>query len=108
MKLSDYVSRTLADDYGVRDVFLVSGGGIMHLLDSVGSNPKLHYHTAFHEQAAVVAAEGYARRSGKLGVAFATVGPGAGNAVAGLPGAWIDSIPVLVIVIAAVLWWFSR
>ncbi len=96
MKLSDYVMHTLAADYGVRDIFLVSGGGIMHLLDSVGSHPDINYHATFHEQAAVVAAEGYARRSGKLGVALATVGPGAGNAVSGLPGAWIDSIPVLV------------
>jgi len=98
MKLSDYVAATLAEDYGVTDIFLVSGGGIMHLLDSVGSHPKIAYHATFHEQAAVVAAEGYARRSGRLGVALATVGPGAGNAVAGLPGAWIDSIPVLVLV----------
>lgn len=98
MKLSDYVAHTLAADYGVRDVFLVSGGGIMHLLDSVGSHADLRYHATFHEQAAVVAAEGYARRSGKLGVALATVGPGAGNAVSGLPGSWIDSIPVLVLV----------
>lgn len=96
MKLSDYVMHTLAADYGVRDIFLVSGGGIMHLLDSVGSHPDIRYHATFHEQAAVVAAEGYARRSGKLGVALATVGPGAGNAVSGLPGSWIDSVPVLV------------
>ena len=98
MKLSDYVAATLAEEYGVTDIFLVSGGGIMHLLDSVGSHPKITYHATFHEQAAVVAAEGYARRTGRLGVALATVGPGAGNAVAGLPGAWIDSIPVLVLV----------
>ena len=97
MKLSDYVARTLAADYGVRDVFLVAGGGIMHLLDAVGAHPGLQYHATFHEQAAVVAAEGYARRSGRLGVAMGTVGPGAANAVSGLPGAWVDSIPVLVI-----------
>ena len=98
IKLSDYVANTLADAYGVTDLFLVSGGGIMHLLDSLGSHSKIAYHATFHEQAAVVAAEGYARRSGKLGVALATVGPGAGNAVSGLPGSWIDSIPVLVLV----------
>jgi acetolactate synthase-1/2/3 large subunit len=98
VKLSDYVAKTLAEDYGVTDVFLVSGGGIMHLLDSVGSHPKLRYHATFHEQGAVVAAEGYARRSGRLGVVLATVGPGAANAVSGLPGAWTDSIPLLVMV----------
>lgn len=97
MKVSDYVAKTLAEVYGVTDIFLVSGGGIMHLLDSVGSHPSIRYHATFHEQAAVVAAEGYARRSGRLGVALVTVGPGAGNAVSGLPGSWIDSIPTLVI-----------
>lgn len=98
IKLSDYVANTLANEYGVTDIFLVSGGGIMHLLDSLGSHPKIAYHATFHEQGAVVAAEGYARRSGKLGVALATVGPGAGNAVSGLPGSYIDSIPLLVLV----------
>lgn len=97
MKLSDYVVRSLVDDYGVHDLFLVSGGGIMHLLDSFGSNPQIEYHCTYHEQAAVVAAEGYARRSGKLGVALVTVGPGAANAVSALPGAWVDSIPLLVL-----------
>lgn len=96
MKLSDYVVRVLVE-HGVRDVFLVSGGGIMHLLDSVGSHPDVRFHCVYHEQAAVVAAEGYARRTGRLGVALVTVGPGAANAVAGLPGAWVDSLPVLVI-----------
>ena len=97
MKLSDYVAKTLAQDYGVRDFFVVSGGGIMHLLDSMGSSPDLRYYCTYHEQAAVVAAEGYARRTGKLGVALVTVGPGAANAVSALPGAWVDSIPLLVL-----------
>ena len=97
MKLSDYVVQTLIEDYGVRDIFLVSGGGIMHLLDSVGSHAGVRYYCTYHEQAAVVAAEGYARRTGKLGVALVTVGPGAANAVSALPGAWVDSVPVLVL-----------
>jgi acetolactate synthase-1/2/3 large subunit len=96
MKLSEYVMRTLVE-HGVRDVFLVSGGGVMHLLDSLGTNPDLRYFATSHEQAAVVAAEGYARRTGRLGVAVVTVGPGAANAVSALPGAWVDSVPVLVL-----------
>jgi acetolactate synthase-1/2/3 large subunit len=96
MKVSQYVTHYLTER-GVHDVFLVSGGGIMHLLDAIGSQPGMRYIATYHEQAAVVAAEGYARTSGKIGVAFATVGPGAANAVAGLPGAWVDSIPLLVI-----------
>jgi acetolactate synthase I/II/III large subunit len=96
MKLSDYVARFLAQA-GLRDVFLVSGGGIMHMLDSVGHHPDLRYHTTYHEQAAVVAAEGFARRSGHPAAVLVTVGPGAANAVSGLPGPWIDSIPMLVL-----------
>jgi acetolactate synthase-1/2/3 large subunit len=96
IKVSEYFARYLTQR-GVGDVFLVSGGGIMHLLDAIGSQPGLRYLSTYHEQAAVVAAEGYARTSGKIGVALATVGPGAANAVSGLPGAWVDSIPLLVI-----------
>lgn len=96
MKLSDYVASKLVE-LGVSDVFLVSGGGIMHLLDSVGSSTGLRYHTTFHEQAAVVAAEGYARLALRPAAVMATVGPGAANAVSGLPGPWIDSIPMIVI-----------
>lgn len=97
VKLSDYVTHYLVGR-GVHDVFLVSGGMIMHLLDSIGSQTGLRYTAAYHEQAAVAAAEGYARTSGKIGVAFATIGPGAANALSALPGAWVDSIPLLVIV----------
>jgi len=97
MKVSDFIISTLRDKYGVTDIFLVSGGGIMHLLESVGSADGIRYFCTYHEQAAVVAAEGYARRSGRLGVALVTVGPGAANAVSALPGAWVDSIPLLVL-----------
>ncbi len=96
MKLSDYVTRFLAE-HGVSDVFLVSGGGIMHLLDSVGRQSGLRYHATYHEQAAVVAAEGYARTAGRPAAVLVTVGPGAANALSALPGPWIDSLPLLVI-----------
>lgn len=96
MKLSDWVAGYLARREA-NDVFLVAGGGIMHLLDSIGRHPGLRYFSTYHEQAAVVAAEGYARRTGRIGVALVTVGPGAANAVAGLPGAWVDSVPLIVL-----------
>ena len=96
MKLSDYVTGFLADR-GVRDIFLLSGGGIMHLLDSVGREGRLHYVSCRHEQACVVAAEGYARMSGRSGVALVTTGPGAVNALSGVVGAWYDSIPLIVL-----------
>jgi acetolactate synthase-1/2/3 large subunit len=96
MKLSDYVADFLARR-GVRDIFLVSGGGIMHLLDSVGRHPDLRYYCNYHEQASAVSAEGYARIRGDVGVCLVTVGPGAANALSGILGAWYDSVPLLVL-----------
>lgn len=96
MKLSDYVIQFLVDR-GIRNLFLVSGGGIMHLLDSVGRNQGMRYCCNYHEQACAIAAEGYARATGDLGACMVTTGPGGANALSGLAGAWYDSIPVLVV-----------
>ncbi len=82
---------------GVEDVFLVSGGGIMYLLDALGRRKTITYHCNYHEQASSICAEGYARISSKPAVCFATVGPGAVNAISGILGAWVDSVPVLLI-----------
>ncbi len=94
MRVADYIFSTLAD-LGVRQVFAVSGGGAMHLVDAVGKNPNLEYMATHHEQAAAMAAEGYARITGHLGVALVTSGPGGTNAITGICGAWIDSIPTV-------------
>lgn len=96
IKLSDYVVKFLVD-HGFKDLFLVSGGGIMHLLDSVGRNSKIRYYCNYHEQACAVAADGYARITGSVGLCMVTTGPGGANALSGIAGAWYDSIPVLVI-----------
>ena len=96
IKLSDYVMRTLAD-WGVRHIFLVTGGGAMHLNDSIGREPRIHYICNHHEQASAMAAEGYARITGQPGVANVTTGPGSINALNGVFGAWTDSIPMLII-----------
>ncbi|BDU75234.1 thiamine pyrophosphate-binding protein [Mesoterricola sediminis] len=96
MKLSDYVARFL-DQQGLRDIFLVSGGGIMHLLDSVGRQPGLRYWCTYHEQAAAIAAEGLAKVTNRPGVCLVTVGPGGVNALSGVVGAWFDSTPMLVL-----------
>lgn len=96
MKLSDYVIRTLAD-WGVRHVFLVTGGGSMHLNDSIGQESRIHYICNHHEQASAMAAEGYARITGTPGVINVTTGPGGINALNGVFGAWTDSIPMLVL-----------
>jgi len=84
-------------DLGVDRVFLVPGGGNMFLVDAVGSEPRIEYVTVHHEQAAVIAAEYYSRKTGKLGVAVVTTGPGSSNAVTGIAGAWFDSVPVLIL-----------
>jgi acetolactate synthase-1/2/3 large subunit len=96
MLLSDYVIQFLADK-GVRDVFLVSGGGIMYLLDSLARNPAVRYYCNYHEQASTVAAEGYARVTNGVGVCLVTTGPGGANALSAIPAAWVDSIPLLVV-----------
>lgn len=94
MKLSDFVFKFL-ENY-TDTVFLLSGGGIMHLVDSLG-NSKLDAVCCHHEQACAIAAEGYARIKNKVGVTLVTTGPGGTNAITGVAGAWLDSIPMLVI-----------
>lgn len=96
LKLSDYVVQTLAD-WGVRDIFMMTGGGAMHLNDSIGAEKRIRYICHHHEQAAAMAAEGYARITGTPGVINVTTGPGGINALNGVFGAWTDSIPMLVL-----------
>ena len=96
MKLSDYIVGQLAD-WGVRHIFLVTGGGAMHLNDSIGKEPRIQYVCNHHEQASAMAAEAYARISGQPGVVNVTTGPGGINALNGVFGAWTDSIPMLVV-----------
>ncbi len=97
MKVSDYIFQWLADHTGVDTVFMLPGGGCMHLVDSLGKNPKLRFVCNLHEQASVIAAEAYAQDRNSLGVALVTAGPGSTNAVTGVAGAWIDSTPLLVL-----------
>ncbi len=96
IKLSDFVFDFLVKQ-GLKDIFLVSGGGIMHLTDSVKNQSGLNYICNHHEQACAIAAESYARFNNKLGVCLVTTGPGSTNALSGIAGAWVDSLPVLVI-----------
>jgi len=95
MKLSDYIFSQLRE-WGARHVFLVTGGGAMHLNDSVGTSG-LSYVCMHHEQAAAMAAEGYARITRIPGVLNVTTGPGGINALNGVFGAWTDSIPMLIV-----------
>jgi acetolactate synthase I/II/III large subunit len=95
MKLSDYIFCQLKER-GARDVFLITGGGAMHLNDSIGTSG-LRYLCTHHEQAAAMAAEGYARITGKPGILNVTTGPGGINSLNGVFGAWTDSIPMLIL-----------
>jgi acetolactate synthase I/II/III large subunit len=96
IKLSDYVFKFLANA-GVKDVFLLPGGGCMHLVDSLGKRKDISYTCFLHEQAAVIAAEAYGQYTNRPGVALVTTGPGSTNAITGVAGAWIDSTPLLVL-----------
>jgi acetolactate synthase-1/2/3 large subunit len=94
IKLTDYIVQRLIE-YGVKHVFMISGGGAMHLNDSVGRRKELAYICNHHEQASAIGAEGYARASGKLAVVIVTSGPGGTNTLTGVIGQWLDSVPVL-------------
>ena len=95
IKLSDYVLQQLRG-WGGRHIFLVTGGGAMHLNDSVGTSG-IEYICTHHEQAAAMAAEGYARITNTPGLLNVTTGPGSINALNGVFGAWTDSIPMLIV-----------
>lgn len=96
ISVSDYIFQKIAA-LGVRDVFMVSGGGIMYLCDALGRSEALDYWCNYHEQACAIAAESYARVREGLGVCLVTTGPGGTNALTGVAGAYVDSIPMLVI-----------
>jgi acetolactate synthase-1/2/3 large subunit len=94
MKLSDYVFQFIADQ-GVQHVFLVTGGGAMHLNASLAAEKRITPICNSHEQASAMCAESYAKAVNGLGVALVTTGPGGTNAVTGVAGAWLDSTPTI-------------
>lgn len=95
IKVSDYIAKRLREYYGVERVYMIPGGGAMHLNDSFGQY--IPYVCNHHEQGCAFCAEGQARYSNKLAVVNTTSGPGALNAVTGVFGQWTDSTPVLYI-----------
>jgi acetolactate synthase-1/2/3 large subunit len=94
IKVSDYIARRIAE-LGVKHVFLVTGGGAMHLDDSLSRRPELTLVCNHHEQACAIAAEGYARIGETIGVTVVTTGPGGTNTITGVLGQWHDSVPAL-------------
>jgi acetolactate synthase-1/2/3 large subunit len=95
-RLADYVADFFVQ-HGVTDVFSVVGGGAMHLNDALGHNEKLKVTYNHHEQACAIAAEAYARLDNKIAVVCVTTGPGGTNALTGVVGGWLDSIPMFII-----------
>ncbi len=96
IRLADYVAEFLAS-HGVTDCFTVVGGGAMHLNDAFGHHEKIRCTYNHHEQASAIAAESYARLNNKIAALCVTTGPGGTNAITGVVGGWLDSIPMFVI-----------
>ena len=96
IRISDYIIDALAQAH-VKHVFLLPGGGNMFLIDAVAKSKKIKGIPCHHEQAAAIAAESYSRITNNIGVALVTTGPGSTNALTGLLGAWIESIPLIII-----------
>ena len=96
IKLSDYVANWLAVN-DIKDIFMITGGGAMHLNDSLGKQTDLSVIYNHHEQASAMAAECYARIKNRPAAVCVTSGPGGTNAITGVLGAWLDSIPMIVL-----------
>lgn len=96
MKVSNYISQKLVDS-GITQVFTVTGGGAMHLNDALGHQEGLHCLYNHHEQACAIAAEAYARVRGSIAAVCVTTGPGGTNAITGVLGGFLDSIPMLIL-----------
>src|SRR5271156_11397 len=96
MRVADYIAQTLAR-HGIRHVFMVTGGGAMHLNDAFGRCKQLTYVCCHHEQACSMAAESYYRLGGRLAAVNVTSGPGGTNALTGVYGAFVDSLGMIVV-----------
>lgn len=96
VKVSDYIAQFLVDN-GIDTMFTLTGGGAMHLNDGFGHQVGLHCIYNHHEQACAIAAEAYARINNKIAAVCVTTGPGGTNAITGVVGGWLDSIPMLII-----------
>jgi acetolactate synthase-1/2/3 large subunit len=95
-RVADYIAKFI-EGLGVEDVFMLSGGGIMHLTDGLTCNKNLKVTCFHHEQAAAMAMDAYSRITGNFAVGYFTTGPGATNALTGVAGAWLDSVPCMFI-----------
>lgn len=95
-RLADYVADFLVE-HGITDCFMVVGGGAMHLNDALGHKEGMHCTYNHHEQGCAIAAEAYSRVNNRMAALCVTTGPGGTNAITGVVGAWLDSVPMFVI-----------
>jgi acetolactate synthase-1/2/3 large subunit len=95
-RVADFIADFVAD-LGVKHIFLLPGGGAMYLVDAAGKCDRIKVVACLHEQAAAISAEAYARINENIGVAIVTTGPGATNAITAVAGAWIESVPLMII-----------
>ena len=95
-RVADYISDFLVEKK-IKHTFLLPGGGNMYLVDGVGKNKNIEVIPCLHEQAVSIAAEAYSRITENIGVGIITTGPGSTNAITGVAGSWIDSIPLMII-----------
>lgn len=96
MKLSDYVIQYL-EQLNTKHMFMLPGGGAMHLNDSLGNSDKIQYVVCLHEQACAIAAEAYARVTNQPSLLMVTTGPGGTNALTGVAAAYVESTPMIVL-----------
>ena len=97
IRVSDYIASFISDQLGIKDIFMLSGAGSMHLTDGIACNPKIRAICVHHEQSASMALEAYARTNENFAVGYFSTGPAALNALTGLGGAWQDTVPCLFI-----------
>ena len=96
IKAAKYIAKFFVDN-DIKDCFMVTGGGAMHLDDAIGHEPEIKCTFNHHEQACTIAAESYAKLTGKIALVCVTSGPGGTNAITGVMGGWVDSIPMFII-----------
>lgn len=97
IRVADYIANFISDQLGLKDVFMLTGAGSMHLTDAVACNKKLRAICVHHEQSASMALEAYARSNEHFAVGYFSTGPASTNALTGLGGAWQDTVPCLFI-----------
>ena len=97
MRIADIIVNYISERMGIKDIFFVSGGGLMYLTDALACSEDIKTVSCHHEQATAMAATAYAKYTGGMGCAFVTTGCGGTNAITGVLHAWQDGTPILIV-----------